>query len=56
MRKLMLNTILVPAFLVILAILFIRLLESKLVFFPSKYPDGYWQTGQFATVPEDVFF
>ncbi|MFQ5630232.1 MAG: alpha/beta hydrolase, partial [bacterium] len=55
-RKKMINTILFPAILLAFVFLFVRLLENKLVFFPSKYPDGFWQPEQFGLHPRDVFF
>jgi len=34
----------------------VRLLEDRLVFFPFKYPRGYWQPASFGLNAEDCFF
>jgi fermentation-respiration switch protein FrsA (DUF1100 family) len=55
LRK-MLNTILLPTIVFVFVFLFIRLIENKLVFFPAKYPEGFWQTEAFGLQPKDIFF
>jgi len=35
---------------------FIRVIENKLIFFPFKYPQGYWQPETFGLKVEDVIF
>lgn len=52
----MLQTLSVPIVLALLFVVFIRLVENRLVFFPSRFPDGIWQTEQLAVRPHEVFF
>lgn len=37
-------------------VLFIRIFENKFIFFPFKYPQGYWQPESFGLQIEDCFF
>ncbi|MFQ5602306.1 MAG: alpha/beta hydrolase [bacterium] len=39
-----------------LLVLFIRLMENKLIFFPFKYPRGYWQPDSLGMQVEECFF
>ncbi len=41
---------------ILLFILLIRLAENKLIFFPTKYPIGYWQPQAFGLNLRDCFF
>lgn len=34
----------------------IRLMENKMVFFPTKYPGGFWQPEQFGVTASDHYF
>lgn len=52
----MINTILLPAIVLVFVLLCVRLIENKLVFFPAKYPEGFWQTEAFGLQPKDIFF
>jgi hypothetical protein len=40
----------------ILFVLFLRLVENRMVFFPSKYPQGYWRPEAFGLNLEDCYF
>ncbi len=40
----------------LLFVLFIRLIENKSIFFPSKFPAGYWQPEAFGLTVRDCFF
>ncbi|NIR47512.1 alpha/beta hydrolase [candidate division KSB1 bacterium] len=35
---------------------FIRLFENSFIYFPAKYPDGFWQTETFGLKVEDCYF
>ncbi|MFQ5753142.1 MAG: alpha/beta hydrolase [bacterium] len=41
---------------IVLFILFIRLIENKFIYFPFKYPRGYWQPEAFGLQVEDCYF
>lgn len=41
---------------ILLFILLIRLAENKLIFFPSKFPAGYWQPEAFGLAVRDCYF
>lgn len=34
----------------------LRVMEPSMIFFPTKYPDGFWQTARFGIPVEDCFF
>ncbi len=41
---------------ILLFILIIRIFENNFVFFPFKYPQGYWQPAAFGLQAEDCYF
>lgn len=43
-------------FFLLLFILFIRVIENKFIFFPFKYPQGYWHPEAFGLQAEDCYF
>jgi hypothetical protein len=34
----------------------LRLMENSMIYFPAKYPEGFWQPGEFGVAVEDCFF
>lgn len=41
---------------VVMFMLLVRWLEKQVVFYPSRYPEGYWQPEVFGLHPQDIYF
>ncbi len=37
-------------------VLLLRLMEDSMIYFPAKYPEGFWRPERFGLVVEDCFF
>lgn len=52
----MMNTILALALFFAIFIIGLRFMEDSMIYFPTKYPDGFWQPAAFGVAVEDCFF
>ncbi|MBI3950611.1 MAG: alpha/beta hydrolase [Acidobacteria bacterium] len=41
---------------VVIFLLVLRLMENSMIYFPVKYPEGFWQPAEFGVAAEDWFF
>ncbi len=52
----MISTILLIAVVAILLVVAVRSFEDSMIYFPAKYPEGYWSPVDFGVQAEDCYF
>ncbi|MBI4469295.1 MAG: alpha/beta hydrolase [Acidobacteria bacterium] len=48
--------VLAAALLLLLPLVFVRSIEDSMIYFPSRYPEGYWSPEKLGLQVEDVYF